>query len=194
MEKSEASRAKNLSSQSGSFFASKAKKAFTKLKQGFVETPILNYFDPERHIKIEIDVSGYTIGEILSQLTSDNLGQWHPVAFFSRKIIPAETWYETHDGELLAIVEAFKTWRHYLEHCKYEVFKLIDHNNLERFMDMKNLSSMQVWWAQELSRYHFWIDYRQGKANGAANALSLYPQQSAEEEETLQAKNTKIPH
>ncbi len=38
--KSEASRPKNFSSQSGLFLTSKAKKAFTKLKQVFVETPI----------------------------------------------------------------------------------------------------------------------------------------------------------
>ncbi len=61
-------------------------------------------------------------------------------------------------------------------------------------MDTKILSFRQVRWAQELSRYHFQIDYRQGKANGAANALSLYLQRSAEEEETLRAENTKILH
>ncbi len=98
-EKAEASRAKNLS-QSGSFFISKAKKAFTELRQAFVKAPILNHFDPGRNIRIETDASSYAIGGILSQLTSDDLGRWHPVAFFSRKIIPAETRYKTHDGEL----------------------------------------------------------------------------------------------
>ena len=61
-------------------------------------------------------------------------------------------------------------------------------------MDTKSLSSGQVYWAQELSKYHFRIDYKQDKANGAADALSQYPQRSAEEEETLQAENTKILH
>ncbi len=74
-------------------------------------------------------------------------------------MIPAETRYETHDGELLAIVEVFKTWRHYLEDCKYEILVFTDHNNLQYFMDTKILSSRQVQWAQELSRYHFRIDY-----------------------------------
>ena len=59
-------------------------------------------------------------------------------------MILAKTWYETHDGELLAIVEAFKTWRHYLEDCKHKVFMLTDHNNLQRCMDTKSLSSCQV--------------------------------------------------
>ncbi len=157
--KAEASKAKNLG-QSRLFLTANARRAFIELKQAFVEALILNHFDPERHIQIETDASDYAIGGILSQLTSDNLGRWHPVAFFSRKMIPAKTRYETHDGELLAIVEAFKTWRHYLEGCKHEVLVLTDHNNLQRFMDIKNLSSRQVWWAQELSRYHFQIDYR----------------------------------
>ena len=109
-------------------------------------------------------------------------------------MIPAETRYETHNGELLAIVEAFKTWRHYLEGSQHEVLVLTDHNNLRRFMETKSLSSRQVRWAQELSRYHFRIDYRQGKANGAADALSRYPQRSVEEEETLRAENVKILH
>ncbi len=75
---------------------------------------------------------GYAISGILSQMTSNQyfsshmtnedpnsdfpkseIGQWHPVAFFSWKMIPAETWYETHNLEFLAIVEAFKTWYHY---------------------------------------------------------------------------------
>ncbi len=142
------------------FLTSEAKKAFTKLRQAFIETPILNYFDLERHIQIETDASGYAISEILSQLTSDDLGWWHLVAFFSIKMISAETRYETHNGKLLAIVEAFKTWRHYLKGCKHEVLILIDHNILQRFMDIKNLSSRQVQWAQRLSKYYFRIDYR----------------------------------
>ena len=116
------------------------------------------------------------------------------MAFFFRKMIPAETKAKTHDGELLAIVEVFKTWRHYLEDSRHEVLVLTDHNNLRRFMDTKSLSSRQVRWAQELSRYHFRIDYRQGKANGAADALSRYPQQSAEEEKTLHTEKVKVLH
>ena len=61
-------------------------------------------------------------------------------------------------------------------------------------MDTKSLSSRQVRWAQELSRYHFRIDYRQGKANGAADALSRFPQRSLDEEEKLRAENTQILH
>ncbi len=192
-EKAEASKAKNLD-QSGLFLTFEARKAFTKLRQAFVKASILNHFDLKRHIRIETDASSYAIGGILSQLTLDNSGRWHPIAFFSRKMVLAETRYETHNGELLAIIEVFKTWKHYLEDCKHKVLVLTDHNNLQRFMDTKSLSSRQVRWAQELSKYHFRIDYQQGKANGAADALSQNLQRSVEEEETLRAENTKILH
>ena len=46
-----------------------------------------------------------------------------------------------------------------------------DHNNLQRFMNTENLSFKQVRWPQKLSKYHFQIDYRQSKANGAVNVL-----------------------
>ncbi len=36
-------------------------------------------------------------------------------------MIYTETWYETHNRELLAIVKVFKTWRHYLKGYKYEI-------------------------------------------------------------------------
>ena len=186
------------------FLTPDARTAFNRLRLAFTEAPILRHFDPECHIRIETDALGYAISRVLSQLTSGtnpdgvvtkaDLGQWHPVAFFSRKMIPAETRYETHDGELLAIVEAFKTWRHYLEGCKHEVLVLTDYNNLRRFMDTKSLSSRQVRWAQELFQYHFRIDYRQGKANAAADALSRFPQRSQDEEDELRAENGQIFH
>ena len=169
-----------------------ARQAFTQLRQTFTEAPILRHFDPECHIRIEIDALSYAIGGVLSQLT--DLGWWHPVAYYSWKMILAKTRYKTHNGEFLAIVEAFKIWRHYPESCKHKVLVLTDHNNFCCFMETKSLSSRQVWWAQKLSRYHFCIDYCQGKANGAANALSCFPQRNKNKEEKFWAENTWILH
>ena len=132
------------------FLTSGARKAFNQLRQVIIKAPILQHFDPECHIRIDIDALGYVIRRVLSQLTSDHLisdhlisdqGQWHLLAYFLRKIIPAKTRYKTHDGELLAIVEVFKTWRYYLKGCKHEVLVLTNHNNLCQFMDTTSLSS-----------------------------------------------------
>ena len=176
------------------FLTPGAKRAFTQLRQAFTKALILQHFDPECHIRIETDASGYAIGGVLSQLTLDNSGEWHRVVFYSQKMIPAETRNKTHDSELLAIIEAFKTWRHYLEGCKHTVLVLTDHNNLHRFMDTKRLSSRQIRLAQELFRYYFRIDYCQGKANGAGDALSWFPQRNEDEKEKLWTENTQILH
>ena len=103
------SKSKNLSKSTLNFVISGAKIAFIELRQAFLKAPIFHEFNPEYYIRIETDASGYAIGGVLSQLILDNLDQWHPVAFFSQKMILAKTRYETYDGELLAIVEAFKT-------------------------------------------------------------------------------------
>ena len=174
--------------EESTFLTSSAKEAFNQLRQVFTKTSIFRHFDPEWHIQIETNASGYVIGGVLSQLTFDlvtpntksiltksDFGQWHPVAYFSRKMISAKTCYETHDGELLAIIEAFKTWKHYLEEFKHEILVLTNHNNLCWFLDTKSLSSKQVRWAQKLFCYNFWINYCQGKGNGAADALSRFP-------------------
>ena len=52
------------------FLTPEARLAFTRLRQAFVEAPILHHFDPESHIRIETDASGYAIGGVLSQLSS----------------------------------------------------------------------------------------------------------------------------
>ena len=62
-------------------------------------------------------------------------------------MILAEIRYETHNDELLAIVEDFKTWKHYLKGSQYKVLALTNYNNLRQFMDTKSLSSKQAHWA-----------------------------------------------
>ena len=107
------SKSKNLSKSQktvgSDFLTPRANLAFTELRQAFLKAPVLHHFDLDCHIRIETDALGYAIGGVLNQLTLDDLDRWYPVTFFSRKMIPAETRYETHNSELLAIVEAFKT-------------------------------------------------------------------------------------
>jgi hypothetical protein len=80
---------------------------------------------------------------------------------------PAERNYDTHDGELLAVVEAFKHWRHYLEGATHEVTLFTDHHNLEGFMTTKTLSRRQARWAEWLASFHFTITHRPGRSNPA---------------------------
>ena len=72
------------------YLTTDVRQAFTQLRQTFTEALILRHFDPKYYIRIETDALGYAIGDVLSQLT--NLGQWHPIVYYSQKIIPAKTW------------------------------------------------------------------------------------------------------
>ena len=184
-------RSKNLNGATG-YLTPNARRAFTQLRQAFTKALILQYFDTQCQIRIETDKSGYAIGSVLNQRT--DLGQWHLMAYYSRKMILAKTRYKTHNSQLLAIVEAFKTWQHYLKDCKHKVLVLINHNNLFCFMETKNLSFRQVQWAKELLQYYFWIDYCQSKANRSANALSQFSQRSDDKKKKLWAENSQIVH
>ena len=73
----------------------KAQKAFEGLRQAFCTAPFLRHFDPEKKLRMETDASNFALGAILSQ--QDNDGHWRPIAYWSRKMIPAEQNYEVHD-------------------------------------------------------------------------------------------------
>ena len=53
---------------------------------------------------------------------------------------PAELNYEIYDKELLAVVEAMRQWRVYLEGSKYIVQVYTDHKNLVYFTTTKELN------------------------------------------------------
>jgi len=69
--------------------------AFDTLKDMFTTGPILTHFDDTRPTKLETDTSDFVLGAVLSQLCQDE--KWHPVAFHSRKLLPAEINYDVHD-------------------------------------------------------------------------------------------------
>ena len=82
------------------------REAFEKLKKNFISAPILASFDPERKIILKTNASDQALGSCLSQ--SDVEGQFHPVAYRSRKFSGPELNYDVHNKELLAIVDAFE--------------------------------------------------------------------------------------
>ena len=96
------------------------------------------------------------------------------MAFWSKKFTGPSLRWHTHDKELSAIVESFKTWRHYLEYAPSTIRVLSDHNNLRYFMTTKELSPKQARWAEELARFDFEIEYKPG-ANNPADGPSRRP-------------------
>ena len=136
-------------------FSDSAREAFNNLKKAFTTAPVLTHWIPDRPIIVETDASDYALGAILSIRTSDD--EIHPVAFHSRTFTPPELNYDTHDKELLAIYEAFKVWRHYLEGSATPIDVVTDHKNLEYFSTTKVLTRRQVRWSEYLSQFNLVI-------------------------------------
>ena len=73
-------------------------------------------------------------------------GVLRPVAFFSKKMLPAECNYMIYDTKLLAIVKSFKMWRPELASVDPErsVKVYTNYKNLEHFMTTKQLNCWQA--------------------------------------------------
>jgi hypothetical protein len=147
-------------------------KSFRTLKESFLTAPILKLYDPKLPIKVETDASDAALGACLCQLHPDN--EWHPVAYLSHKFTSTELRYPIHDKELMAVVQACKQWRVYLQ--TNETFTVYsDHKNLTFFMTTKELNRRQVRWWETLSEYNMKIAHFKGKDNSGADAISRRP-------------------
>ena len=147
--------------------------AFRTLQTTFTSAPILQHFQPDLPLTIEADASDYALGCILSQHSPS--GDLHPVCFYSRKFTAAERNYPIYDKELLAVVEAFKHWRVYVEGANHPVSVYTDHKNLEYFSAARTTSRRHARWAASLATHDYTIIYRKGAANGKPDALSRRP-------------------
>ncbi|SPC66568.1 uncharacterized protein UHOD_12259 [Ustilago sp. UG-2017b] len=139
---------------------SDAQHAFEQLRSAFGTDTILRHFDPTRPIIVETDASDFAVAAVLSQ--SFDQGARHPIAFFSKKLDPAQLNYPIFDKEMFAIVAAFKHWRQYLEGAKFQVQVLTDHRSLEYFTTTKQLNRRQARWSELLADFDFIIQYRPG--------------------------------
>jgi hypothetical protein len=112
-----------------------------------------------------MDASGFAIAGILNQYNCFAIHR--PVNFYSQKCSPAEQNYDMYDRELLAMVETFRQWRHYLEGANYKILIQCDHKNLENFETSKVLSRRHARWAEVLSSTTFVIQHLEEEKNPA---------------------------
>lgn len=127
-------------------WSANCEETFQRLKRRACEAPILKHFDPNKQCFVETDSSNYVNAGVLSQKGEDGL--LHPVAYFSRRMAPAECNYDIYDKELLAIICCFEEWRPELEGTGMPVQVLTDHKGLEYFMTTKKLTPRQARWAE----------------------------------------------
>ena len=142
--------------------------AFKTLKRMLCSCPILKSPDFEKEFILQTDASDRGVGAVLSQLGDDEKD--HPVAYFSRKLLPRETRYSTIEKECLAIKLGIQAFSTYLLGRKFKV--QTDHRSLKWLSQLKESNSRLTRWSLFLQTYDFSISHRSGKKNANADTLS----------------------
>jgi hypothetical protein len=133
---------------------------------------VLAHYQPELPTRVETDALDGVVAAVLSQLQEDD--EWHPVAYYSHTMAPAEVNYDIHNKEMLAIIRALEEWRPELvglqREDRFEI--LSDHQALEYFMSIKKLNARQAYWCEFLHDYFFILKYRPERVNVLADTLT----------------------
>ena len=139
--------------------------AFEGVKQALADSVLLALPDFSRPFELISDASLLGTGAVLLQ-------DGRPIAFTSKKFIPAERNYITSDQELLGVIHALKEWRCYLEGP--EMVLVTDHHPLTHLQTQPTLSRRQARWMEFLSRFHYVWEHRPGRCN-VADPISRNP-------------------
>ena len=146
-----------------------ASTAFTAVKEALAEATLLSHPKPHAPTCIMADASECAVGAVLQQEMVDG---WRPIAYFSRRLRPAERKYSTFDRELLAVYLAIKHFCHFVE--EREFFILTDHKPLTFALSTHSdkFSPRQVRHLDFISQFTGDIRHVSGGANAVADALS----------------------
>ena len=147
------------------------KVAFLTLKEKMCEYPILRNPDFGKPFILQTDASDRGVGAVLSQ--ANEIGEEHPIAYFSKKLLPREQKYSTVEKECLAIKLATHAFRVYLLGRPFEI--QTDHRSLVWLDRLKENNARLTRWSLALQPFQFSVKYRTGAMNGNADALSRIP-------------------
>jgi hypothetical protein len=146
--------------------------AFCALKEAVTTAPILTLPDFTKLFVVECDASSYVFGAVLIQ-------EGHPIAFFSRPVVPRHRSLAAYERELIGLVLAVRHWRPYLWGRSFVV--KTDHYSLKYLLDQRLATILQHHWVGKLLGFDFTVEYKSGATNTVADALSPRDTEEAEQ-------------
>ncbi|GMI77951.1 hypothetical protein HRI_001464400 [Hibiscus trionum] len=140
-----------------------AKEAFEELKAAMCKAPVLALPNFQKPFHLEIDASSKGIGAVLTQ-------EGRPVAYLSKALSSKHSDMSVYEREYLAILMAVTKWRHYLEGTPFII--KTDHEPLKHLLEQKLTTTIQKKGLTKFLGLDYVIQYRKGKSNLVADALS----------------------
>jgi hypothetical protein len=152
--------------------------AFKTLKLRLISTPCMILPEVGSDATFTVATNASIVG-IAAVMLQDQGGRLQPVSYLARKLNPGErgNTYSAYDLEALAVCEAVKDWRCYLEGCsKFLVVK--DHDTLRHLLMQPNnrLDKRQARYLRDSQPFvgSMTLAYRKGALN-ETDPLSLRP-------------------
>jgi len=169
------------------FWTQDQERAFNRLKQSISTAPVLKLPDYGIPFTVTTDASDYAIGAVLSH--NDDAQTERPVCYLSPKLTEAELKYPTTENQCLAIVYAFKYFRHYLMHKSTKVYT--HHKALQYLMngDPPNRGRLARWYTF-LREFDLEILHKKGAHNTLADAPSRLKMEEMRKLDTVEAYET----
>ena len=122
----------------------KHSKAFNNMKQILAPEVILAFPDFNKPFHIFTDASDTQLGAVITQENK-------PIAFYSKKLNPAQSWYKTTEKELLSIVATWKEFRTIL--LGQQLIIHTDHEISHTKLQLQQSHEMEIVSGRILSRY-----------------------------------------
>ena len=149
-----------------------------QLIEAMITDPVLAFPRSDSTFYVKTDAaSGRGIGGVLTQYHQQPDGSYleRPVAYYGRRLNPAEKNYSVTEIELLAVVECLKQWRPYVWGRHFVL--ITDHAALRWLHTMRDaveggVSSRLARWVMRLQEYDFEVHHKPGALHHDADALS----------------------